>query len=113
MAPGRCRDVLVERGDVELGGRAEERDPGVVDQNVDVADVSCQALNIGRVTEVGSDEAGLAAGVGDLLHGLGYAGGVAAVTATCPSPASCSATARPMPEVAPVASGVALRGCIG
>ena len=38
-----------------------------------------QALHVGWVAEVGSDEAGLAAGGGDLLDRLRAAGGVAAV----------------------------------
>jgi hypothetical protein len=70
---------LVERGDVELCGRAEQRDPGVVDQDVDVTNVAYQVLHVGGVAEVGSDEAGLAAGGRDLLDRLGAAYGVAAV----------------------------------
>ena len=77
--PDVAGEHLVERGDVELRGRAEERDPGVVDQDVDVADVARQALHVGGVAEVGGDEAGLAAGGGDLLDRLGAARGVAAV----------------------------------
>src|SRR5438105_5976334 len=69
----------VERGHFELGGRTEERDTSVVDQDVDVADVTCEALHVGDVAEVGSDEAGLAASGGDFLDRLGAARGVAAV----------------------------------
>jgi hypothetical protein len=58
---------------------AEERDPGVVDEDVNVADVAGQALNVGGIAQVGRDEARLAAGGGDLLDGLGAARGVAAV----------------------------------
>jgi hypothetical protein len=53
---------LVERVDVELCGRAEERDPRVVDEDVDVADIAREALHVGRMAEIRSDEAGLAAG---------------------------------------------------
>ena len=60
-------------------GRAEERDPRVVDQDVDIADVACQALHVGGIAEVGGDEARLAAGGSDLLDRLGAARGVAAV----------------------------------
>ena len=95
----------VERGDVELRGRAEERDPGVVDQDVDVADVARQALHVGGVAQVGGDEAGLAAGGGDLLDRLARRAGVAAVDDDLGSVAGqLSATARPMPDVAPVTS---------
>jgi hypothetical protein len=61
-----AREHLVERGHVELRGRAPARDPSVVDQDVDVADFACQALHVGDVGEVGGDEAGLAAGGGDV-----------------------------------------------
>ena len=69
----------VERGDVEFCGWCEERDAGVVDQDVDVADLARQALYIGRVAEVGSDKAGPAAGGSDFPDGLGPARGVAAM----------------------------------
>ena len=58
---------------------AEQRDPGVVDQDVDVAYLACQALHVGGIAEVGSDEAGLAARAGDFLDRLGAARGVAAM----------------------------------
>jgi hypothetical protein len=38
--PDVAGEHFVERGDVELCGRSEERDPGVVDQDVDVADLA-------------------------------------------------------------------------
>ena len=79
----RCPDVAgehpVERGDLELRGRAEERDPGVVDQDVHLADVVGQARHVGRVAEAGSDEAGLAASGSDLFDRLGATGGIATV----------------------------------
>jgi hypothetical protein len=56
----------VERTCLEVRGQAEERDPSVVDQNVDVADLACKTLHSGRVAEVGSDEARLAAAGGDV-----------------------------------------------
>jgi hypothetical protein len=37
--PNVACEHLVEGGDVELCRRSEERDPGVVDQDVDVADL--------------------------------------------------------------------------
>ena len=94
---------------------AEERDPGVVDQDVDVADLACQALHVGGVAEVGSDEAGLAAGGSDFLDRLGAARGVAAVNDDLrPVPgqlqrdrATDARTSRPSP------APVALRGCLG
>jgi hypothetical protein len=79
----RCPHVagehLVERGDVELRGRTEDGDPGVVDENVDLAGVAGQPLDVRGVSEVGRNEAGFAAGVVDLLNRLGATGAVAAV----------------------------------
>jgi hypothetical protein len=77
--PHVAREHLVERGDVELAGGAEQRDPSVVDQDVDVANLVSQALDVGGVAEVRGDEAGLAARCCDLPDGLGAARGVAAV----------------------------------
>ena len=67
---------LVEYGRIELCRRAEGRDPGVVDQDADVASL---ALHVGWVAEAGSDESGLAAVGGDLLDRLRAARGLAAV----------------------------------
>jgi hypothetical protein len=77
--PDVAGEHLVERGELELCGRAEKRDPGVVDQDVDVAGLARQPLHVGRVGEVGSDEARLPAGSSDLLDRLGTTRGVAAV----------------------------------
>ena len=64
-------NILSNAADVELCGRAEERDPGVVDQDVDVADLARQPLHVGSIGEVGGDEAGLPASGLDLLDRLG------------------------------------------
>jgi hypothetical protein len=61
---------LVEYRRIELRRRAESRDSGVVDQDVDVAGLACQPLHIGSIGEVGGDETGLAARGGDLLDRL-------------------------------------------
>ena len=74
-----AREHVVERRRVELCCRGPARHPGVVDQDVNLADVACQALHVGCIAEVGSDEAGPAFGGGDLLDRLRAAGGVAAV----------------------------------
>jgi len=72
-------NILSKRNYVELSGRTEDRYPGVIDEDVDIADLACQALNVSGVAEVGSDEAGLTASGCDLLDGLRAARGVAAV----------------------------------
>jgi hypothetical protein len=74
-----AREHSVERRDFELRGRSEEGDPRVVDDVADVADVVGEALNIRGVAQVGSDEARLAAGGGDLLDRFGAASSVTAV----------------------------------
>jgi hypothetical protein len=105
--PKVAREHLVERRDVELCGRSEERDPGVVDQDVDLADVACQALHVGDVAEVGSEEAGFAARGGDFLDRLG-----AAVLVVCGASAAQNMDAAPFLAVAcphsPGQSGVSL-----
>jgi hypothetical protein len=53
--------------------------PAFVDQDVDLADVACQAPHVGGIAEVGGDEAGLAAGGSDFFDRVGAACGVAAV----------------------------------
>ena len=78
---------LVELSRVERRCRGPACDPGVVDQDVDLADFACQALHLRWVGEIGGDEAGLAAGVGDLVDRLRATGGVAAVNEDlCPVP---------------------------
>ena len=46
----------VERGDVEVGGRADPRLPRVVHQHVDVADRFDEARDVGGIAKVGGDE---------------------------------------------------------
>src|SRR4051794_15036354 len=72
-------NILSNAADVELCGRSEDRYPGVIDEDVDVAGLACQARNVSGVAEVRTDEAGLTSSGCDLLDGLRAARGVAAV----------------------------------
>src|SRR6202008_4530394 len=69
----------VEGGDVELRGRSEARNPGVVDEDVDVADLARKPPHVVDVAEIGSNEARPAPRGGDLSDRLGAAVGVSAV----------------------------------
>jgi hypothetical protein len=71
--------------------------PGIVDQHVDVAQVQGQALDVSGVVEVRPDKPGLTPRSSDLVNRVGAARGVSS---------NRVATARPMPEVAPVTSAV-------
>ena len=70
----------VKRSDVELRGRAEQRGPRVVDQDVDVANLVRQPPDVVGVGEVGGDEAGLATRGRDLLDRAVAAAHVVAVS---------------------------------
>src|SRR5204862_5771022 len=69
----------VERLDFEVRRCAEPGEPGVVDQDVNLAHSLDQALEIGWIAEVGADEARLAARGGNRVDSLGASGGVAAM----------------------------------
>src|SRR5437667_8858713 len=69
----------VERLDFEVRRYAEPGEPGVVDQDVNLADSLDQALEVGWIAEVGADEARLAARCGNCVDSLGASGGVAAM----------------------------------
>src|SRR5437667_12420082 len=69
----------VERLDFEVRRYAEPGEPGVVDQDVNLADSLDQALEVGWIAEVGADEARLAARSGNRVDSLGASGGVAAM----------------------------------
>src|SRR5207302_6117616 len=58
---------------------AEPGEPGVVDQDVNLAASLEQALEVGWIAEVGADEARLAARGGNRVVSLGASGGVAAM----------------------------------
>src|SRR4029077_1267586 len=57
----------------------ERGEPGVVDQDVNIADSFDQALEVGWIAEVGADEARPAARSDNRCDGLGASGGVAAM----------------------------------
>ena len=61
----------VKRVDVELRRRPEDGHPGVVDKDVDIADLAGEAPDVCGVAEVGGHEARLTASGGDRLDGLG------------------------------------------
>src|SRR5207247_4494500 len=65
----------VERLDFEVRRYAEPGEPGVVDQDVNLADSLDQALEVGWIAEVGADEARLAARGGKCVDSLGASGG--------------------------------------
>jgi hypothetical protein len=78
-----CADVTGEQGvkrvDVEVRSRAKHGESGVVDHDVDVADVFDQALEVDWIAKVSCDEACSTARSGNGIDGLGAARGVAAV----------------------------------
>ena len=67
----------IEGRHVELRRRSEPGEPGVVDQDVDPADLLDQTLQLGRIAEIGGHEARLAAlgcdGVNDCFTTAGVA----------------------------------------
>src|SRR5207247_10170983 len=69
----------VERGDIEVRRRAEPREPGVVDQHVNIANSFDQTLKVGWIAEVGTNEARPAARSGNRFYRLGGSGGIAAM----------------------------------
>ncbi len=69
----------VEGRRVEVRGRPEPGEPGVVDQYVDRAGLAGEVVQPGRVGEVGRHEAGLAALRGDRVDHRGAAIDVAPV----------------------------------
>jgi len=69
----------VEGGGVEIRGRAEPRDPAIVDEHLDVTHPLGEILDRLGVPEVRSHEGRRAAGVLDRSDGLGPAMGVAAL----------------------------------
>ena len=109
-APNVAGEHPVERGDVELRRRAEERDSGVVDQDVHLPDIARQARHVGGVTEVSGNKVGGAASGADLFDRVGAADGVSAmnndVAPVVARPRDRSPTSRPSP------TPVALQGCV-
>jgi hypothetical protein len=79
MRRGLAGEQRVERLDFEVRRCAEPGEPGVVDQDVNLADSLDQALEVGWIAEVGADEARLAARSGNRVDSLGASGGVAAM----------------------------------
>src|SRR5881628_2333479 len=77
-----ARTLLANRAsnvDIEVRRRAEPREPGVVDQHVDIADSFDQTLEVGWIAEVGTNEARPAARSGNRFYRLGASGGIAAM----------------------------------
>src|SRR5207302_9536492 len=69
----------VERLDFEVRRCAEPGEPGVVDQDVNIADSFDETLEVGWIAEVRADEARPPAQGGNRFDGLGASGGVAAM----------------------------------
>jgi hypothetical protein len=109
----RCTDIggehAIERGDVELRGRPPRRESGIVDQDVDVAGLLGKPPDLCRTTKVGCEEAALPPdrSISSTVCAPRPASRPCTSTSN-PSVASFTATARPIPDVAPVTS--ALKG---
>ena len=78
-APDVGGEEPVEGRHVEVRGRPEPGEAGVVDQHVDRAGLLDEVVQLGRVAEVGRHEAGLAALGGDRVDHRGAAAGVPSV----------------------------------
>ena len=98
-------EELVERRRFEFGCWSEPREPAVVDENVHVARLGCKPSHVVGVAEFRSHEAGAAtaSSIARTVAAPRSASRPCTITVK-PSLASFMATARPIPDVAPVTS---------